>query len=304
VKLALFTTIYPGVEPYLADWLRSVREQSDRECQIWIGLDALSVEAACEAMGGDPGARWLAARSGETPAQLRQRIWLQMLPTCDGIVMVDSDDVLAPSRIEAARAALAGSDLAGCALRLVDENGRAIGPILGAASGDQATAMLPRHNVFGLSNTAYRSDLVRRCLPLPPGLVIVDWYLATAAWQLGARLDFDPVPRMDYRQHGNNMTQVVGPFTADRVARDTAYARQHFRLLAAHSGLDRASQRGADLARVAADIERFQERVVADPANLRRYVASLNTLDLPLIWWICVAHPSLADMWRPASERN
>ena len=29
-RLALYTTVYPGVERYLADWYASVRRQTDR----------------------------------------------------------------------------------------------------------------------------------------------------------------------------------------------------------------------------------------------------------------------------------
>lgn len=303
MKLALFTTVYPGVEPFLADWWGSVQQQSDRDFQLWIGLDTLTTRAACEAMGGDPGARWLPAEPGETPVQLRQRVWNRMLPAYNGIVMVDSDDILAPSRIAAAREALAESDLAGCSLRLVDALGQTLGATLGAPSTAHATALLPRHNVFGLSNTAYRTDLLRRCLPLPADLVIADWYLATTAWLGGARFAFDPIARMDYRQHDNNLTQVCGPFTADRVIRDTFLARQHFDLLAAHRRPQQDPQRAAEVARVATDIARFQTRILSNPARLHQYVVSLNTLDLSCVWWICVAHPALASMWRLDQQR-
>jgi hypothetical protein len=299
VKLALFTTIYPGVEPLLGDWLRSVRRQTDRDFQLWIGLDALSVTAVVDALGGDPGAAWVSSAPGDSPAQLRERVWRQMLPACDAVVMVDSDDILAPSRVAAARAQLAKCDLAACALRLVDHRGRPLGGTLGAASGGEAASMLPRHNVFGLSNTAYRADLLRRLLPLPAGIAIADWYLATLAWLRGARLDFDPTPRMDYRQHAGNLTQVAGPFTPERVARDTAFTRLHIQLLGAQLGPDHASDRRAEFDRFAADVERFQARIVGDPEALRQYVVSLNALDLEPAWWLSVAHPSLAAMWRP-----
>ena len=90
---------------------------------------------------------------------------------------------------------------------------------------------LPRTNAFGLSNTAYRSDVLRACLPIPAAAALVDWYLITMAWLQGARLAFDPTPRMDYRQHGANMARIRSPFTAERVRADTALVREHFRLV-------------------------------------------------------------------------
>ena len=43
--LAVYTTIYPGVEPYLGDWYRSLCQQTDQEFQLWIGLDHLESES-------------------------------------------------------------------------------------------------------------------------------------------------------------------------------------------------------------------------------------------------------------------
>jgi hypothetical protein len=298
LKLALYTTVYPQVKPYLGDWLHSVRRQTDLAFQLWIGLDGLTADAARAAIGSDLDAHFVPAQPGETPAQLRQRIWRRMIPVCDGIVMVDSDDILAATRIESARLRLGRHDLTGCALRLVDSSGLPLNEEFGARSATQAIGLLPRHNVFGLSNTAYRTALLDRCLPLPAGILIADWYLASLAWLLEARLDFDPIARMDYRQHARNMTQAMGPFTADRIVRDTFYARQHFELLSARSGPNHASERWAQVAAAKDDIMRFQEHIVADPAMLQEYATALNSLDLPRAWWICVAHPALADMWR------
>ena len=167
INLALYTTIYPGVESFLRDWYRSVLEQTDQDYQLWIGLDTIGVEAAKDAMGADPKATWVAAASGDTPAQIRQRALAQIVERHDGVVLVDSDDVLHPSRVASARAALQTSDLAGCALRLVDQQGRDLGMTFGLPPQARPEDVLPRNNVFGLSNSAFRSDLLRRCLPIP-----------------------------------------------------------------------------------------------------------------------------------------
>ena len=73
--------------------------------------------------------------------------------------------------------------------------------------------------------------MLRACLPIPAAAALVDWYLMTMAWLQGARLAFDPTPRMDYRQHGANMARIRSPFTAERVRADTALVREHFRLV-------------------------------------------------------------------------
>jgi hypothetical protein len=302
--LALYTTIYPGVESFLPDWCRSVREQTDNEYQLWIGLDTLGIDAVKDAMGVDPDATWVAAIPGETPAQVRQRALARIIESCDGVVLVDSDDVLHPSRVASARAALHASDLAGCALRLVDAQGRDLGEVFGLPEQRRPDDVLPRNNIFGLSNSSFRSDLLRRCLPIPAAVVLVDWFLATRAWLSGASLAFDPEVGMDYRQHGANMARVRPPFSQHQVCQDTQRVRQHFQIVRTVP-LERArTDRFAELERVAADIESFHSLIALQPERLDRYVHALNLLEPAPLWWSCVAHPALQQMWTPERDRS
>ena len=67
-RLALYTTIYPGVEPYLAEWFRTVDAQTDREFDLWIGLDTLSPADVAAACGRPCTADWVRALDA-TPAE-------------------------------------------------------------------------------------------------------------------------------------------------------------------------------------------------------------------------------------------
>lgn len=157
---------------------------------------------------------------------------------------------------------------------------------------------MPRTNVFGLSNSAYRSAVLRRCLPLPAGAVAADWFLATRAWLAGARLALDPVPRMDYRQHAANVTIVRPPFRAEHVRRDAAVVAEHLALVAAAPGARADADRLAILEAFADEIAAFRARVVDDPPRLAAYVERLAHLPPPTAWWAHVAHPTLAACWR------
>ena len=301
-SLALYTTIYPGVEAYLNDWYRSVREQTETGFTLWIGLDTLTIEAAIEAMGGDPNAIWVRAVPGDSPAQVRQRALERLVECCDGVVLVDSDDLLHPCRIAAARKSLRTSDFTGCALRLVDQGGTDMGlafrPPPHAGPGD----VLPRNNVFGLSNSACRSDLLRRCLPIPADVALVDWYLATRAWLSGARLAFDDVVRMDYRQHASNMARVRPPFDQQQIKSDCELVRHHFQVVRCTPLQGALADRLASVERVASDVEAFYQQVILQPPRLERYVRALNDLELAPLWWSCVAHPALQHMWETIKE--
>ncbi len=293
----MYTTVYPGVENYLADWYRSVREQTDRDYDLWIGLDALDVETAIDAMGGDPKATWVIADAGDTPALVRQRAWARIVESYDDVVLVDSDDVLHESRVAAARETLRTSDLAACALRLVDRRGRDLGFTYGLPNHAGPDDVFPRNNVFGLSNSAFRSRLLRECLPIPADVALVDWFLATRAWLSGAKLVFDDAVRMDYRQHDANMARIRPPFDPMQITRDTGRVMQHFQLLRSAPMEHWLAERVARMENVSADVAAFHERVVLQPEKFERYVEALNGLEPAPLWWSSVAYPPLKHMW-------
>jgi hypothetical protein len=222
----------------------------------------------------------------------------KIVETASEVILVDSDDLLHPTRVAAARSALQNSDLAGCALRLVDQRGKDLDTTFGLPAHLQLENILPRNNVFGFSNSAFRSDLLKRCLPIPANAVLVDWFIATHAWLLGAKLGFDDEPRMDYRQHPKNMALVRLPFSPDQVSRATALVCQHFRLMLGESMQDFIPDRYIELERIASEVEKFNQRIIPDPTRLANYVNAFNAMAAPQIWWSCVAHPALSHLWR------
>ena len=235
---------------------------------------------------------------GNTPALIRQRSLAQIVEDFDAVVLVDSDDILHPTRVAAARAALQTSELAACALRLVDQNRHDLRTTLTLPEQTAPDDILPRNNVFGFSNSAYRSELLRRCLPIPAGVALVDWFLATKAWLMGARLAFDPVVRMDYRQHGANMAPIRFPFDANQVIRDTKKVLEHYRLLQTSRIENVLPDRWAQVQEAAADVQLFSEQVASQPNKLEDYVRNLNSLEPEVVWWWDVAQPALQWMWK------
>ncbi len=297
MKLAVYTTIYPGVQQYLADWYRSLLSQTDLDFELWVGLDTLSSAMVEDLLGIEAKAKWVAAPAGASPAEIRQLALSRLVESYDGVILVDSDDVLLPTRVEAARLQLAESDLAGCTLALIGEQGRELGLTFGVPMQVTADSVMPRNNVFGFSNSAYRTDLLQRCLPIPAGAVAVDWYLATRAWLLGARLAFDATPRMLYRQHPSNTARVRSPFGSSQIISDTNLVRSHFGLLQSNPIPGCVAERQKTVKKVTADVENFYQQIVLQPQHLDSYVQELNALEVAPLWWSCVANPALADLW-------
>jgi len=296
-RLALYTTVYPGVERYLPDWYRSVQAQTDKNFDLWIGVDSLTEDQVIEAIGQDPRARWFKAHDDVTPAAIRQGAIEEIIQSYPAVVFVDSDDLLEPSRVEAARNDLRTWDVSACALHIIDESGRKLGATFGLLEVDDLRALLPRYNVFGLSNTAYRSDMLRGCLPLPDGCDLIDWQLATRAWLLGAKLHFDSIPRMSYRQYSANIARVIPPYTPEYVLLATRRVLGHYRdLLEGGSLFPDRSNGMLDAARSRA--EEFERSIAHSPRILGSYVDALNRLRPRYVWWWCVAHPDLENLWK------
>lgn len=294
-RLALSTTVYPAVLPYLRAWHASVLAQDDDGFDLWVAADGVTAEQVAAAVGAPLGASWVDAVAGDTPTTLRARAMSILVERYPAIVFVDADDELEPTRISAARAALAEHDVSACGLLLVDEAGGGIGGVVAPASTADALEHLPMWNVFGLSNTAYRAATLERCLPVPADTALVDWYLATAAWGQDARMEFDFTPRMRYRQHPGNIARVMPPYTPEYLRRAAALVERHH--VAVRRGRWLAAGKRERMERAADRVSAFRRWSEFVPGALDRYCTALHRLPAVHAWWWCVAHPDLEAMW-------
>ena len=293
MKTALYTTVHPASRPYLEPFFGSVAAQTDLEFDFWLGVDALRPEALGNASVLNE-AHFVVAEPGDTPASLRGRAWAQIVTLYDAVILVDSDDVLYPGRVAAAKKQLEISDVGGCALELIAENGASLGVTLQAPPERNWAELLPHSNVFGLSNTAYRCEVLAKTLPLPQDVAVVDWLVVTRAYFAGARLGFDAAPRMAYRQYESNTAQVTPPFTPEGILRATAHVLTHLQYVVRGQNIN-TEQFGRFEQRLA-EVQRFSEQVQGDA--LTTYTQKLNARTQPVyLWWACVAHKELAYLW-------
>jgi hypothetical protein len=294
--LAVYSVIHPAALPYVGEWYASVLAQTDLDFEMWVSLDGVSLAQASELLRPARRITWLTNVPGVTPAGVRDRAMALLVERYSRLVVVDSDDVLAPDRVAAARAALDDHDMVGCALHLMDQQGGDLGGVFGPPPGVDPVAALPDWNVFGLSNTAWRCARLRECLPLGADCAVPDWTLATRAWLTGADIAFDRTPHMWYRQHPENVVRVLAPFTAADVRAATRRVRAH------HAGLFAASPTGCDQAVVrlrhaCQRVNAFGDWLDTEPDAASRYVAELNRLPSRRVWWWGVANPHLEELW-------
>lgn len=290
--LMVFTTAYRAGLEYLPAFLSGLAEQTDSDFHLIVAVD--DVEEAelapyLTAAGPDLAARTATHRAEHAAdhVALRQEVLLRTVPGTSGVVLMDSDDVPLPTRVAAARAALAKAEVAACALELTDEAGTPTGGRFGTEPIDDWASVLARSNVVGFGNAAYRSEVLLDCLPAPAGTRLLDWLVAVRALASGAHLTIDPTPRARYRLHGASSAGVTRPFTEAQLLKATALVANHYALALSPMPSGRALPPGlrALIELAAADLREFQERVIADEAERNAYLNALNADPRVFRWW-------------------
>lgn len=108
-------------------------------------------------------------------------------------------------------------------------------------------------------------------------------------------MTFDFTPRMRYRQYRENLARVLGPFSVRDVLAATELVLGHYRIV-----LDGAEGTDEPSSKVAAEqerVKRFHNAITGAQSVLQEYVTRLNQLSPWYVWWWCVAHPDLEQVW-------
>ncbi len=295
--LALYTVIHEGAIDYLPAWSQSVKRQSDKNFELLITLDGVNADEVEEICGGALQASWLSVANDDSPVQARQSAIEQMCDKYRKIVFVDADDILEDTRIEGARKALEHSDLNGCSMRIIDKRARDTGVLFQPDNKNDLSSLLVTNNVFGLTNSAYKTDILRKCLPIPASCKLVDWFIAFKASLLGARLSFDHIPRMKYRQYETNTAKVLPPFNKKYIEKATDMVLGHYDLF-----LSLSDVMDNDMINKIKDARNrifdFRSIIIGSNDRFDKYELALNDLTIDHIWWSCVAHPRLEKIWK------
>ncbi len=290
-RLALCTAVYPGVEPWLPDLCASIAGQTDPAFDLFVILDGVPEATWLSRGGAGLSASLLHAPAGATTADVRNLLLTGAAAAHDGLVLVDSDDILLPERVAAARAGLRGADVVGCAMELVDQAGQPLGLVFG--HGSPAT---DRHiiesNRFGMGNGAWRSQALLSCLPIPSRCRAADWFVATRALLQGHSLRFDPVPLMRYRQHSNNLAGVLPPFSPERLLRGALLAREHYDLVLALDEARPGRPLHERLQAASRQVDRFLRKARSEPEWLTRYGHELDRRGPLDSWWAFLDAPT------------
>jgi len=140
---------------------------------------------------------------------------LSMVDT-EYFALCDQDDVWLPDKLEKSVRLLASSeaDLVYTDLRVVDKNLRELArsmwrlcnvvPVVG----HPVVPLIIKNSVTGCTIVG-RTSMLKKALPLSPGILMHDWWLGVVAASCSGVVPFE-TPTVLYRQHGGNVTGAYG----------------------------------------------------------------------------------------------
>lgn len=299
-RLVIYTTVYPGVKPYLKECFDSIQNQTDMGFDLFIGSDGLTKSEVFSVVENEFKASWYFSKPGETPSEIRSNALSQVLDDYKAVILVDSDDILFPTRVEYARQYISNSDVNVCPLELVDSRGNRKG--ISSWNKPEVVNKNPLRfiltkNIFGFSNTTYKTDLLRQILPIHKKAKAADWYLITKAILKKAKISYDIQSRMYYRQHGNNIAPIVSPFNAKQILNASTIILNHYEVML--EDLDNNHIVIKTKIKIQKErVHRFLSSLESSEEIMNHYLEYLNSNKIVHPWWNFVAHPELEEIWK------
>lgn len=240
-RVLVLMATYNGA-PWLSEQLDSILRQQGVDVQILIGDDCsrdATRTVVAERAAQDARIRLVGwdQSSGSAGANFR-RLYRQVPSDAvfDFVALADQDDLWAPDKILSAVKALqtSSSDGYSCAVRAFRPDGHtwtlpqspraSRTDFLFEGAGQGCTFVLSREMFLRIGAFCRQQSQAVETLHYHDWLV----YLLVRAW--GGRWYFDPVPRMDYRQHGGNEIGARGGIASVwrrlQLLRDGWFARQ------------------------------------------------------------------------------
>lgn len=283
MRTCLFTVVHGGSACYFDEFLASLNKQTDLDFDLLILNDAPSWEDSPSAMKkmAERPFRWRWIDVAGSVVEIRKH-GLSMLRDerlADAVIFIDSDDLMAPNRIEVCKANLKPKEVLVNELILFGEHQapRALlkqhfveGQIL------QLTDLV-HSNCLGLSNTALMvEDITPRFQDIPDDTIAFDWAFYTGLLHDGCRARFISGTSTLYRQHAANTASVVDVGDA-QILRSVLVKAQHYRYLAGFN---------SDFSKLRTEFDRLRSRLTEDSAFRLAYCADMRATGPAFPqWW-------------------
>lgn len=229
---AIFSVSYPGVEPYISDFLHSLSKQTDKDFVLFLLNDGLSdIERFLERI--DFPVKVL-EQTGQPAALRKAGIQWVVSEGTETIVFADADDYFADNRVEISKKMLADHDVICNEILLTGQKYPQPIPMLGEffIEGMEINARhIKTGNCMGLSNSSIRVDKISALMTeIPDDIIAFDWTFFALCIHSGARATFTENTQTYYRQHDDNIASPCS-FSEEHILRGIGVKRDHYNVL-------------------------------------------------------------------------
>lgn len=277
-KIAFFSVVYPGSEPYLSDFLCSLNRQTYQKFDLIVCNDGLeNLQRILDPFGN---LKVLILSETGTPATIRSSGIRHILAGgYDSIVFGDSDDFFDPQRIEKSMDLLSDRRILFNDLHLAAADGGRMEDYYLSNRFENKQLLsghdLAESNCIGLTNASVRAPLLRT-IRIPSDVEAVDWYLFARLLAEGYEACFTNETWTCYRQHPGNFIGLKNPEKQQilRMLKVKVNHYRHMKEFAPSYGV--LEERYRQLA----------ERIESEPEFKKEYISFIQNrrVNSPL-WW-------------------
>ena len=275
-KVAFLTTIFPMEKEYLTDFFTSLQDQSYKSFDVIVVNDGY--EDFENILKNYSSLNIVELKFSSTPSKNREHgINYAKKSGYDHLIFGDSDDYFSEDRIRVCMGLLNEYEIVVNDLSLFDKNGIYSEKYFSNRLDDKESVdinMIKDKNLFGLSNTAIRLDILD-VVDFSDELIAVDWYFYTKLLLENKKAVFTNQALTFYRQYAENTIGMNG-LTLDNLKKGINVKSLQYKLL---------SEQGWDFIKEFNEINDLK-KIVFSEAELMSYLDHLkeNKIDFPF-WW-------------------
>ena len=275
-KTAFLTTIFPMKKMYLMEFFSSIEKQTVKDFDVIVVNDGYSCFE--DIRDQFEGLNIIELKHSDTPAKNREH---GINYTKDNgyniLIFGDSDDCFDPNRVQVCEAMLSDFEIVVNDLSLFNENGVYDERYFSNRVENRKSIvidMIIDKNIFGLSNTAIRLDIINN-IDFNSELVAVDWYLFSVLLLKNKSAVFTNEALTYYRQYSDN-TVGMKDITKDNFRRGIEVKLMQYEVLSAQ---------GWDYLKCFNEIKNLKQSLVSDD-DLDNYISLLSKDEIMFpFWW-------------------
>lgn len=298
-KNVLCTSIHSGSINYLNEWWISVLNQTKLDFDIVLSVDGIDFDLDKLLLGHEQfNIKLFCFNEDKTIGEIRNTLIEYCSENYDKVIFVDTDDILANNRVATSLDSLDQFDFTFCKAYLIDEESNVLPWVLKRSS---SIKDICEFNSFGLSNSNYKSFVLREILPIPKDCKIVDWFIATLAFLFRYKSGYVSETFMKYRIYEENVTKVIPPFSQNDINIKTNYVLNHYDFImdAINKSSNKIHKNDIEIFKYRnKSVQEFHFTFSNDVEYAKNYVNSLNKYLLEnnidkISWWNVVANTEI-----------